>query len=126
MNEYSNLPTIEQVQEFLALINKGRAAMDAKPLEFLDFDKADPDDINNCLSARNLLHEAGFTVGTSTITAEAVNANLAVPAAIGAAKASWTRHQYVLPAAILAVTDPFDDESSGLRERLVEAGVVQA
>lgn len=120
-----DLPTIEQAQEFLRLVNVGRAAVGLDPIDTLDFDGAEPGHTVNCLSARNLFapvagEHAMFSVGMTAVRgvpSEVVDA-------LGMEEAWPGAEHFDIPDAILAVTDPFDEETPGLRERLVEAGVV--
>jgi hypothetical protein len=131
-----SLPTVEQAQEFLALVNKGRTAAGLEPLEKLDFDGAEPMIPTGCLSALNLFRPIGVQgVWKRDLSVEARNAYRAegplkaigcelspghsLPATGFGAVSYWS-----IPDAILAVTNPFDSEEPGLRERLEDAGVV--
>lgn len=122
---YLYLPTIAECVEFLRRINAGRAAVDLEPLELLDFDGAQPGSTVNCLAACNLFYEAGYTMGGVFVlpTMRFEPRRREVMKAVGAPEieADGTAS---LPAAILVVTHPFDFELPGLRERMVEAGVV--
>ena len=123
------LPSIEQAQEFLRLVNVGRQAMDLEPLEYLDFDGAKPGAPMRCLSATNLFASAGYMVGAEAVRGAVgydQTVRVEVPRAIGCKKyqSADENPMWNLPAGIRVVTDPFDEEEPGLRERLVEAGVV--
>lgn len=123
-----DLPSVEEAREFLEVINRGREAAGLEPLKYLEFDEARPGLGNSCLSATNLfLHVedygnmSGGPVGTTyVVTSDEV------AQAIGATDryGEFEIPEFEIPEAILKVTDPFDNEAKGLRERLVEAGVV--
>lgn len=127
------LPTVEECQEFKRLIDAGRAAADLKPIEFLNFDGAEANNPQACLSATNLFAEVELEVfsdyvepgyhqrfdGPRQIFEDVIEA-------IGGTDNTCedNRAEYGLPEAILKVTNPFDQKVHNLRERLVEAGVV--
>lgn len=128
------LPTIKEAQEFLRLVNVGRVAGEMEPLDYLDFDGAEPGDTHGCLSHVNLFGPAGFVVYSNFVKA---NMGVADERVVKALNMGPGRK---IPAGIKAVTDPFDsclrddhdeddvrfneDALAALRERLVEAGVV--
>lgn len=122
------LPSVEECQTFLATINKGREAIGLDTLEALDFDKAQPDSLSNCLSARNLFAEAGYRVGMDYVEPDRADCDPLALTALG----MDLKRRSVIPEAILAVTRYFDACGTGhegaelptLRERMVEAGVV--
>lgn len=134
------LPTIEQAQAALALMNKGREAIGMQPVEYLDFDAAVPNTSGYCLSAKTVFGPAGFSVLTDTVIASRPQVQYGIVEAMGLTQppdAEDDEREYRIPETILAVTDPFDRLScrdgddyqsarSALRERLVEAGVVKA
>jgi hypothetical protein len=124
------LPTIEEAQEFLRLINIGRQAIGLEEIDKLEFDESIPGSMDNCLSARHLIYPAGGVVGPDCASLRG-DANAStfrrVLNAFGMKPRESNDHLYFpipLPDAILKVTDPFDSRVPGLRERLVEAGVV--
>jgi hypothetical protein len=127
-----SLPTVEQAREFLRLVNVGRVAGGLEPLELLDFDGAEPEAPCGCLSATNLVCALDDFASVGTIYFLGLRDSgrrEAFAAAMGAMGAnvemtSESSDYWVIPAGILAVTDPFDARVDGLRERLVEAGVV--
>ncbi len=118
-----NLPTIEECQAFLAKINEGRALIDLEPLEYLDFDGAEPGNPFCCLSATNLFAHAGFKV-MHDCAMERGEADDRLRGIL--------HNGEDLPQEIIAVTDPFDacaddfwgENLTALRARMVEAGVV--
>lgn len=118
------IPTIEQCKQFKRLVDKGRAATGQEPIEFLEFDKCKPDCSDNCLSANNLFHDAGYSVGNTEFSSGNTNeGHDELPKALEAEGGLYFC-DYIIPEAIKVVTDPFDKNEPGLRERLVEAGVV--
>lgn len=108
-----SLPTLEECRAFLDAINAERATGGLEPLQVLDFDRADPDSLSNCLSARNCYMPLGYEVDTQMVYEPHTGTD-----------------QHPIPAEILRVTDVFDaadsDRLSALRARLVEAGVVES
>lgn len=118
---YSDLPTLAQCQQFLALINIGRQAAGLPIREYLDFDGAEPRLPNNCLSANNLFDATGWSVGSNNVS-QATSWWPPKRAVLEALNFDEWGH---LPEAILRVTDPFDSEVPGLRARLIEADVVR-
>lgn len=110
------LPSIKDCQDFRKAINDGRIAIKKEPLQYMDFDDAEPGVSSNCLSARNLYTLAGYEVYPTTIAK--VDGNGAI--------IFDTR----IPEKILKVTDYFDNcelespELMLLRRRMIEAGVV--
>ncbi len=118
------LPTIKQAREARRLINRGRKAMGLPALRYLDFDNAQPGNAYNCLSARNVFVEAGYEVMPTFVRTctfrPAMPARSSVLSAMGMPVPEGD-----IPDAIIAVTKAFDAEVEGLRERLVEAGVVK-
>jgi hypothetical protein len=118
-----NLPTHKQCQDFLASINTNRKKVGFEPLDYINFDDAEPGSSISCLSAINLYYPAGYTVGASTIGPN-----------VDAIPGLRTN----IPQAIKRVTDYFDrigiygggchnyhELLAKLRERMVEAGVVK-
>lgn len=126
----SQLPTVAQAQEALALINTGREAIGLDPVARFDFDGSTPGSTSNCLSARHLFDLAGITVTGVALQPGARHDPAQTQAlfnAIGARTSVYigaVGRATRIPMAIRVLTDPFDDEVDGLRERLVEAGVV--
>lgn len=119
-----SLPSVEECRTFLDTINRGREAIDLPVLTKLDFDNAEPSNGGNCLSARNLFAHAGLCVGWEHAWSED---DVVLPAHVAIAQALGTKVRDAavpLPYALKAVTDPFDRDEAGLRERMVEAGVV--
>lgn len=118
---YPDLPTVEECREFLRLVNVGRVASGRNALEVLNFDDASPESPIYCLSATNL-----FVVnGHGRVGGVAANTTPEVVEALGMKRSTReTEPGFFIPAEILKVTDPFDARTPGLRERLVEAGVV--
>jgi hypothetical protein len=120
-----DLPTIEQCQAFRDKINEGRALIDLAPLEYIDFDGANPGATHNCLSARNLYSLAGFEVGTQTLCCPDPDRKP------DKRVTKLNSSPYLIPEEILTVTDYFDacwrgsDDLNKLRNRMVEAGVVK-
>ncbi len=114
------LPTIEQAREAHRLINLGREAIGMPTLRYLDFDGAEPMNCFNCLSARNLFREAGYAVASRRLLCHSIQ-HAPRPEALITMGMTDER----IPDAIFAVTDAFDEQVPGLRERLVEAGVVK-
>ncbi len=118
------LPTIKQAREARRLINRGRKAMGLPALRYLDFDNAESGSPYNCLSARNVFAEAGYEVRPTFVRPLSLmhrtskQARPSVLSAMGMPEGN-------ISDAILAVTEAFDAEVEGLRERLVEAGVVK-
>jgi hypothetical protein len=119
-----DLPTIEECQEFLKVINRGRVAIDLEPLEYLDFDNAEPSSSCRCLSATNLFYHAGYRVYSNSISPLSPNSD---------SRVCVVTDGYFLPEKILSVTDCFDDcadmfflkeNLALLRHRMVAAGVV--
>lgn len=124
MTTFTDLPTVEEAREFLRVINAGRVAIGAEPLAKLDFDGAEPNEGHACLSATNLFSLIGEHAGSQTVE----NLPPQLAQAIGAeryAGATAGDSEFVIPDEIRVVTDPFDMKVEGLRERLVEAGVVE-
>lgn len=119
------LPTLAQCQEFFALINIGRQAADLPIREYLDFDSAMPGNPNRCLSATNLFYVTGWIVGSNTIDPGRESSNVNVPLALNFERDAEYKRAWIISEMIRRVTDPFDDECPGLRERLVEADVVR-
>jgi hypothetical protein len=116
------LPTVEQCRTFLDIVNKGRKACGLERLDKLDYDGANPGSTANCLSARNLFiptgaHDVGATAICLRKTSRLIEA-------LHLAQDHLSNGYYRIPDEILVVTDAFDYEVVGLRERLVEAGVV--
>jgi hypothetical protein len=128
------MPTIEECKEFKRLVDVGRAAAGLEPIEFLAFNAAIPCSNTNCLSATNLFSPARMSVGSLTVRAvkkelEAFrtppfvsSSQQALVDAIGAT--DKRTGEWYLPEAIRRVTDPFDSMLDDLRERLIEAEVV--
>lgn len=117
-----DLPTIEEAQAFLAVVNRGRVAFGLEPVKYLEFDTAKPMHPLRCLSATNLFVPVGCTY-VAEVGAE-------VPPALRERLASVLGTRVIpcgieIPSVIRNVTDPFDSQVAGLRERLVEAGVVE-
>lgn len=130
---FTDLPTAEECQEFLALINKGRAVYDLEPVVKLDYDRCEPGDPQECLSATYLAVPAGGTAGAYSFENVAQADRLAD--ALGTSR-YWGGVE--IPDGILRVTDPFDllgelypgdeclkEQNDALRARLVEAGVAE-
>lgn len=124
MDEY--LPSVEECRTFLDTINRGRAVVSLPELAKLEFDACEPSDGENCLSAHHLFAHAGLNVGhhhawpnDDVISEEHEDLAHAIGAAINEGQQTLT-----IPRAIKAVTDPFDSCHEGLRERMIEAGVV--
>lgn len=118
----ADLPTVEECQTFLKVINEGRALIDLPPLDVLDFDGSWPESALNCLSARSLFLHAGYATRCDTIDPRSgYGQDRRVLAILDFSK---------IPAEILTVTDAFDavacdsDGAQTLRARMVEAGVV--
>src|SRR4051812_37046043 len=109
----TELPSIEECHEFLATINRGRKAIGLEPIETLDFDECEPDDPKRCLSARHLFALGGAIAWAADIEAYGQPQSLVE-------EFGGEGRRVEIPEAILKVTDPFDDEMPGLRERLVE------
>lgn len=112
----TTLPSIQECHEFFEALNAERVDLGLAPIEELDYDSAEPRSTDNCLSARNCYAPGGYWVG---------NQNAWV-------LADETDEHRRIPAAILRVTDYFDecddpssDGLSTLRARLVEAGIVR-
>lgn len=121
-----DLPSVEECRTFLDTINRGREAIGLDPLTKLDFDAAQPSDGDNCLSARNLFAHADLDVGFTALwprddVISPMHEGLA--RTIGA-KVNRADGCIPIPSTIKVVTDSFDSCDEGLRERLVEAGVV--
>lgn len=128
MTESANLPTVEECVEFKRLVDVGRAAAGLEPIDVLEFDDAMPMSPFGCLSARNLFCAVEWNCDDPDTWGDAGGTTFRAPAAIIAAldaqPTDYDPLRFVIPDAILAVTDPFDYEVEGLRARLVEAGVV--
>lgn len=128
------LPTIEQAQEFLRVINVGREAIDLEPLEKLEFARCEPAAPFTCLSATNLFADADLFTGEfhamSPLYGEATLSHNALAVARAYGKPieqlgyPHNRLGFEIPEAIRVVTDPFDTEVDGLEDRLREAGVI--
>jgi hypothetical protein len=125
---YTELPTIEECQAFLKTVNVVLAAFGLPALDKLDFDNAEPMEPTNCLSARNLIKPIS-PEGKAGSTEFEVSPEIGKQLAEGIG--TWIvddsnddYHLVDIPDAILRVTDPFDQKIPGLRERLVEAGIV--
>jgi hypothetical protein len=152
---FEGVPTVEQVNEFIDVLNTGRKAAglpvfvlfeDFKGEDgtaLFDFDDCAPGSPYECLSATNFAAPLGYTSGSSHF--RILDKELAVHASISAMEAispdpSWLSESGFsvrVPDAILAVTDPFDNSSRGgwdedekslyrdIREAFVEAGWVE-
>lgn len=120
-----DLPSVEECRTFLDTINRGREAIGLDALTKLDFDDAKPSEGTNCLSARNLFAHADLDVGfTALWPRDAIS-----PTHEGLARAIGVEVNHAddcipIPDTIKVVTDSFDFCDEGLRERLVDAGVV--
>lgn len=118
------LPTIEQCQTFLERVNAERANVDLPQLETVEFDSCIPNDGGYCLSATNLYASAGWCVGASYLWTMSNSDNRLKETHESGPYASLR-----IPHEIKVVTDFFDncdeDELELLRERMVDAGVVE-
>lgn len=128
----SALPSVEQAREALALINVGRKAIGLSPVAKFDLDDPTltPNQGDSCLSAKHLFAYLDLYVGPNYLEAYGDRTSFTerqheLFEAIGAkiAEAGDGGLTATIPDAIRAVTDPFDREVKGLRERLREAGV---
>lgn len=118
------LPTIEQCHEFMAAINAGRQAFGLEPIDKLDFDACEPLNGRRCVSAHhliNLVTDEGST-GFSTFNMDDEDQARTLANALGTETDYFD--EVLIPRSIKHVTDPFDYREYGLRERLVEAGLV--
>lgn len=121
------LPTIEEAQEFLRVINRGRIAIDLEPLDKLNWADAVPDAPYACLSATNLFSHADLSVFSTHVMNgphdDLSSLHLTLAHAISA-DVNAHRQEIEIPDEIRVVTDPFDKRVKGLEERLREAGVI--
>jgi hypothetical protein len=123
---YTDLPTVEEAQRFLELVNVGRKAVGAEPLEKLNFDRAQPNIPTSCLSATNLFCIPEVQVEESDVYSLACvwsDETRTDPRIAEALHMDGGEEGYMIPDEIKAVTDPFDRRAPGLKARLVEAGV---
>lgn len=134
------LPTIDECQEFLRTINRGREAIGMDALETLDFDGCEPGNPRACLSATNLFVHVSFSVGCIHVHAEDPGYERAqdkLIAALAMPPAGCGDRLFKIPREIVRVTEIFDESSNydgyygerqelydALRARMVEAGVV--
>ncbi len=132
MEDYT-LPSVEECQEFLRVINRGREAVGLARIDVLHFDECEPTNPRNCLSAAHLFKPAGYTTFVSVIRPE-LTADGELVTALNL-PAATEKHDpsvsgFAIPHEIKVVTDVFDagedDENllARLRDRMVEAGVV--
>jgi hypothetical protein len=121
------LPTVEECREFLAAVNRGREALGLLALEHVDFDDAMPGDKAACLSARSVFRAAGCYVGSCEVTPMwRESAFEEALTAVGCVKLKNEKYEsWWIPRSVKVVTNPFDHQTPGLRERMVEAGVVK-
>jgi hypothetical protein len=111
-------------------INRGRAAIGLDPIEKLEFDECDVTN-SNCLSARHLFaaDDDNARVWSDTVRADERIAEALGMEVIGRRNAA-NGQEYAIPEEILRVTAVFDalgrseDDRQKLRDRMVEAGVV--
>jgi hypothetical protein len=117
---YHSLPTLDECRQFLETINAGRVAAGLEPVEKLEYDECHPGSADSCLSAYHLFsaQPKSHAIGSSTV--------LCSPVTEPELAAGVRQRDGAIPDAILKVTLAFDRETPGLRDRLVEAGVVDA
>lgn len=132
--EYT-LPSVEECQEFLRVINRGREAIGLRAVDVLAFDACEPGNPLGCLSATHLFKPAGYTTFDQVIRPElgaesALVTTLDLPARTAPAGTHGDVSGFAIPPQIKVVTDVFDDGDddedllAALRDRMVEAGVV--
>ena len=128
----TRLPTVQEANDFLRVVNDARAAFDMVPLKHVEFDLAEPGSPCGCLSYLALIEPIGGRVLSDSFRLESSNDARMMRAALNVAanKDLWS---VTIPPEIRAVTDRFDRlaeedaaqfTSDQLRARLVEANVV--